>query len=446
MGIDSKKRRFSRRAAWTLGACGVVLLSLAAAAVTMLSGPRGPHDVSLGLFAGSAWDVPNPTVNRLYDGIIADFRAKNPSYSVSYRSGVRTQDYSERLAQDILNGDEPDLFFILPEDFTALASIGALADLGPFMGRGEVDPGLFYENALSAGRLGDVQYALPFEVVPSLMFTNLSLLRRLSLDEPNPSWRWEDFRVLAERATADTDGNGALDVFGVSGWSWLDGAYSNDELLFDPSGSSAFLDQDGVIDAVDFFLRLASLTSGTMVSDFESGRVLFAPFPYSSYRAYRYYPYSLQRFGDFEWRALPMPRGPKGKNATELRVLLVGMSKRSQRKEAAWEFLVHLTTDDEAAYRILAYSQGLPARKGILFTDRSRAILARHISGEEKPLDAEMLDRVISDSIVVPRFRRHAAALDLASRAIVAERPQSPSSLRNFLSRVDRAVETFLKE
>ena len=30
----------------------------------------------------------------------------------------------------------------------------------------------------------------------------------------------------------------------------------------------------------------------------------------ASYRAYRYYPYSLQRFGDFEWRALPPPRGP----------------------------------------------------------------------------------------------------------------------------------------
>jgi multiple sugar transport system substrate-binding protein len=446
MGAEPKSRRIGRRVLLAVGAGAAALLLITAGAWMLFIGNRGPFDISVGLFAGSAWDVPNPTVNRLYDGIIADFRSKNPRFSVSYRSGVRTRDYSERLAQDLLRGEEPDLFFILPEDFTTLASIGALADLGPFMKQGAVDPALFYENALSAGRLGNVQYALPFEVVPSLMFENQSLLRRLGLDEPRASWRWEDFLSLAERATADTDGNGALDIFGVAGWSWLDGAYSNDELLFDPSGSAAVFDQDGVIDAVDFYLRLAALTSGTQVSDFESGQVLFAPFPYSSYRAYRYYPYSLQRFGDFKWRALPMPKGPKGKNATELRVLLVGMARRSQRKDAAWNFLVHLTTDEEAAYRILAYSQGLPARKGILFTERSRVILARHISGEEEPLDPEMLDRVVSDSIVVPRFRRHAAALELASRAIVAERPQSPSSLRNFLSKVDRAVESFLKE
>ena len=444
--MSGEVRRLSRRAVWFLFSCLAALALVAAIGASLSRSGRGPFDLNIGLFAGSAWDVPNPTVNRLYDGIVADFRAKHPRYSISYRSGVRTRDYSERLAQDILRGEEPDLFFILPEDFTALASIGALADLGPYLDRGAVDPDVFYENALKAGRLGDVQYALPFEVVPSLMLANMSLLERLALPEPPLSWRWEDFLALSERATADTDRNGALDVFGVIGWAWLDGAYSNDELLFDPSGASALLDHDGVIDAVDFYLRLASPTSGTLVPDFESGRVLFSPFPYSSYRAYRYYPYSLQRFGDFDWRALPMPRGPKGKNATELRVLLVGMARRSTRKDAAWTFLSHLTTDEEAAYRILAYSQGLPARKGILFTERSRSILERHISGAEEPLDAEMLDRVISDSIVVPRFRRHAAALDLASRAIVAERPQSPSSLRNFLSRVDQAVEAYLKE
>ena len=72
--------------------------------------------------------------------------------------------------------------------------------------------------------------------------------------------------------------------------------------------------------------------------------------------------------------------------------------------------------------------------------------MRRHISGTEEPLNPAMLDRVVRDSIVVPRFRKHAAALETASRAIMAERPQSASSLRNFLSRLDRAVNAFLKE
>jgi len=407
---------------------------------------RSRDSISLGLFTGSAWRVPNPTANRLYDGLIADFRSLHPEYTITYRSGVRVQDYSEYLAQDILKGEEPDILFILPEDFTTLASIGALADLGPLMKGSAVRPELFHENALAAGRLGSTQYALPFEVDPSLMFVNLTLLESLDLPLPLPTWRWDDFLGYAASAGRDQDSNGIPDSFGVHGYSWLDAAYSNRELLFDAAGNAALLDQDGVVDTVDFYLRLAELTEGTIVPDFESGRVLFAPFPYSAYRAYKYYPYSIQRFGDFRWQALTMPRGPKGQNAGELRVLLVGMSRRALNREAAWEFLRHITTDDEAAYRILAYSQGLPARRGVLFTQRAGLILAHHISGSEQALDPKLLETMVSESVVVPRFRKHSAALESASRAIMAERPQSSSSLRNFLNKVDRSIEAFLKE
>ncbi len=401
--------------------------------------------IRVGLFTGSAWRVPNPTANRLYDGLIADFRVQEPQYQVYYRSGVRVQDYSERLAQDILKGEEPDVFFILPEDFTTLASTGVLLDLGPLLKQSAVESGLFYSNALAAGRFGETQYALPFEVVPSLMFVNLSLLNKLGMSMPAQSWRWEDFLTYAQKATRDRGGKGVLDTFGVNGYSWLDAAYSNGELLFDPTGTVADFDQDGVVDAVDFYLRLAALTKDTVVPDFETGRVLFAPFSYSSYRAYKYYPYSVQRFGDFKWRALTMPRGPKGKNAGELKVLLAGISRRTTNRSAAWNFLKHITTDAEAAYRILEYSQGLPAQRGILTTDRARGILAHHISGSEEPLDADLLDRIVTDSVVLPRFKKHAAALDQASRAITAEGPQSASSLRNFLNKLKRSIEVFLK-
>lgn len=407
---------------------------------------RDAREIRLGLFAGSAWKVPNPTTNRLYDGLIADFRAQHPQYMIRYRSGVRAQDYSERLAQDLVKGEEPDLFFILPEDFTTLASIGALADLGPLMKESGVDPAIFYENALTAGRLGERQYALPFEVVPSLMFVNLTLLKKLGLSLPDPSWRWEDFLAYTSAATRDRDGNGALDTFGISGYTWPDAAYSNREPLFDSVGGNATLEQDGVVDAVDFFLRLGDPTRGSIVPDFESGAVLFAPFPYSAYRAYKYYPYSIQRFGDFRWKALTMPRGPKGGNAGELRVLLVGMSRRAADRKAAWEFLRHITTDDESAFRILAFSQGLPARRGLLDTERARSRLRQHISGDEEPLDPTLLEALVAESVVAPRFRNHTAALEIVSRAIAAERPQSSSSLRNFLSKLDHSVDAFLKE
>jgi multiple sugar transport system substrate-binding protein len=441
--------KIDRRARWlALASLCCLLLAVAVFAVLVFSARpgRSSTDIRLGLFSGSAWRVPNSTTNRLYDGLIADFRARYPRYRISFRSGVRVQDYSERLAQDILKGEEPDVFLILPEDFTTLASIGELADLGPFMQATGVDPTIFHENALAAGRLGEHQYALPLEVVPSLMFVNVSLLEELGLDLPPTTWKWEDFYAYAKRATRDRRGRGVLDTFGVSGWTWSDAAYSNGQLLFDAVGDQAQLEKDGVVETLDFYLRLANLTRGNYVPDFESGSVLFAPFPYSSYRAYKYYPYSLQRFGDFAWRALTMPSGPRGRNAGELHVLLVGMSRRARNPAGSWAFLRHITTDDEAAYRILDYSQGLPARRGLLLTDRARAILARNVSGSEESLDPALIERVVEESVVAPHFRKYASALEMVSRAIAAEQPQSPSSLRNFLSKLDRSVDAFLKD
>ncbi|WP_083819826.1 ABC transporter substrate-binding protein [Gracilinema caldarium] len=404
------------------------------------------HDITLGVFTGSAWNVPNPTAYRLYDGLIADFRALYPEYNVSYKSGILARDYSEVISENILLSEEPDLFFILPEDFTTFASLGVLANLDDYIINGSLDVSKLYENALDAGKYNNHQYALPFEVVPSLMFVNVTLLHELKLSMPKNNWTWSDLMYYAIHATKDTDTNGVLDTFGVNGWTWLDAAYSNYELLFDSMGTMALLDQDGVIEAVDFYLKLKSLTRNSIVPDFDSGRVLFSPFPYSSYRAYKYYPYSIQRFGNFKWKALNMPKGPNGQNASELRVLLIGVAKKSKDKKGVMDLLYHLTLNSESAFRILAYSQGLPAQKDIITSKRAEEILAHHIAASETPIDANLLDELIRDSIVVPRFKKHASALEIATRAINSEQVQSTSSLKNFLSKLDHSLESYIKE
>jgi multiple sugar transport system substrate-binding protein len=399
-----------------------------------------------GVFTGSAWKVPNPTVYRLYDGLIADFRALHPEYYITYKSGIRVQDYSEQLAQDLLKGTEPDIYLILPEDFTTLASLGALSALDSLIENNFIDPGVFYENALTAGKMGNHQFALPFEIVPSLMFVNTTLLEKLQLEVPDFSWNWNDFYSYASQATKDENQDGIPESYGVENWSWLDAAYTNNELLFDAKGISALLNQEGVVDAINFYLQIADLTRNVVIPDFESGKVLFSPFTYSSYRTYKYYPYSIQRFGNFKWRALTMPKGPKGQNAGELKVLLVGVSKKSIKKVGVQEFLKHISTSDEAAYRILEYSQGLPAKKNILLSDRAKNIFEHHISGSEDPLDGKLLDTIIKESIVVPRFKKYNAALELASRYIEVEQVQSYSSLKNFLNKLNKTLDDYLKE
>lgn len=402
--------------------------------------------ITLGVFAGSAWKVPNPTVYRLYDSLIADFRAQHPEYLVSYKSGIQIQDYSEKISKAILKGEEPDLFFILPEDFTTFASIGILEDLNKYIKDGSIDTSQFYENALAAGKYNNSQFALPFEIVPSLMFVNISLLNSLKLPLPEPTWDWNQLMYYVQAATKDVNGNGVIDIFGINGWTWLDAAYSNNQMLFNSDGPTVLLNNEGVIEAVDFYLRLKNLFKNLITPDFDSGKVLFSPFQYSSYRAYKYYPYSIQRFGDFKWQAINMPKGPRGKNASELKVLLIGISKRSRNKKGVIELLAHLTTNQESAYRILEYSQGLPALKNIITTKRAGDILAHHITASETYIDTDLLNSLIIDSVIVPRFKKHTAALDLATRTINSEQVQSISSLKNFLSRLEHTLESFIKD
>ncbi|MGC4389123.1 sugar ABC transporter substrate-binding protein, partial [Streptococcus suis] len=54
---------------------------------------------------------------------------KHPKVKVVYETGIRKKDYADWLAQKIVSGKEPDVFVVPDDDFSRLASIGALKKL-----------------------------------------------------------------------------------------------------------------------------------------------------------------------------------------------------------------------------------------------------------------------------------------------------------------------------
>ena len=73
---------------------------------------------------------------------------KKLNLDVKYESGIMRRDYAEWLAARFLVGDEPDVFLLLPEDFTLYARKGALKDLSPKEAQnlpppGENPPGIY---------------------------------------------------------------------------------------------------------------------------------------------------------------------------------------------------------------------------------------------------------------------------------------------------------------
>ena len=85
--------------------------------------------LTIGVYSGSYWNTPNGNCYEILDEAISIFEQSHPGVKVEYVSGIPAGDYSEWLAGQIMMGTEPDLYFVLPEDFDLLVSSGALAQL-----------------------------------------------------------------------------------------------------------------------------------------------------------------------------------------------------------------------------------------------------------------------------------------------------------------------------
>ena len=165
-----------------------LLMTVVVLALTML-GASQDTVLTVGVMAGSYWDAPNGNCYAVIDAALERFMQAHPNVRVEYTSGILKRDYSEWLAEQYLLGKEPDVFIVLPEDFGMLSELGALQPLNQLI---ENDPAVsaqdFYSAALASGAAGEVQYALPYECVPTLMFVNKTLLEAEGIPVPENDW------------------------------------------------------------------------------------------------------------------------------------------------------------------------------------------------------------------------------------------------------------------
>ena len=273
------------------------LLTAVSLTATVYSRTR-PVELRLGFMAGSYWDAPNGNCYAVIDAAVERFEREHPNVHVTYTSGILKRDYSEWLIDQYLLGSEPDVFLVLPEDFGTLCELGALAPLDGCLAQDkEVSDTDFYPAALQSGAENGVQYALPYECVPTLMCINKSLLESEGITVPSGDWTWEDFYNICARVTRDTDGDGEIDQFGCCGYTWQDALTANGASLFTEDGGNCLISEPKAVQAVAFAQRLGKLTAETAPSarDFDEGKVAFRPFLFSDYRTYQPYPWRIKR-------------------------------------------------------------------------------------------------------------------------------------------------------
>ncbi len=386
----------------------------------------------IGFPCDSYWNVPGENYYAFMDTAIAKFEEEHPNVKVEYTSGIRVEDYTEWLSGQYLLGQEPDVVVILPEDFVQFSGKGALRELDGFIEHDdEVTLSDFYPAALQAGADKGTQYALPLECVPQMMFINKTLLEKENISIPDNDWTWEEFYSLCEQFTADTDGDGTIDQFGVYDYGWEEALIANGCSLFSEDGQSCLLNQTPQKSAIQFARQIAQLSADAELSDktFDEGRVAFRPMLFSEYRSYEPYPWRIKRSSNFEWDCIAMPCGTDGKggNYSQLSTLMLGISSRTKHSSLAWELLKMIACTQEMQTMVYTELSGVSALRSVTGSVEVAQLLQMD-SQDTASRGMSILPSIMESTVATPCFERYHQAMESADRLIT----EAMSADKNF--------------
>ena len=372
-----------------------------------------PVTLTIGIFAGNNWDVPQGEPYAIIDEVIKNFEAENPNVKIKYVSGIKKEDYSEWLAEQFIDGNEPDVFLVLANDFNLYASIGALMNLEDFIAYDKnFSADVYYPAAFNFGKYENISYALPCESTLTFMFVNKTLLAKEGVALPKNDWTWKDFLEICRKVTRDTDGDGVPDQFGCYDYSWKQAAISNGVKFFRDDGKTSYFADSRMEEAIKFIMELRSLNGGFEVSpkDFDVGKVAFRPFTFAEYRTYKPYPWRIKKYSSFEWDCIKMPAGSSGGNISVMNTLLVGISSRTKNKNLAWALLKKFCFDKTTQQLILKKSQALPVRRDVIISAEAQEIFSWESSETAAITPADISDAM--DEAIMPfKFKNYNAAM-----------------------------------
>lgn len=393
-----------------------------------------PVTLELGMFAGSNWDIANGDSYRIIDRTILEFEQKNPGVRVHYYSGIRRQDYDEWLSEQVLQGKTPDVFFVRPNQFERLVSLGILKNLDSIISEDSQIRGWeYFTPAWNAGTYHGKQYAIPYQADFTLMAVNMTLLKMHGQQMPERNWTWDDFYSLCKSMTLDVDGDSVLDIAGTCNYTWKEAVYANGVRLFDDNGKRIYFSDPKTVEAVQFMQKLSALTKDKMFTsaDFDAGRVVFMPMSFAKFCTYISYPYKVYKDLNYEWGCLSMPAGYSGNNTSEVNTLLVGMNAHTKHEKLAFEFLKMLVHDLSVQTDVYRSGQGASALRLVAASDTAKNMIDNYTHSGEYRLN--LVAEILNCGLQPPRFEQYAETMIIADNAInniIRDKKDADNSLK----------------
>ena len=419
----------------------LVLLLLGVTIGSMVQTASNEIVLTLGVYADLYGEAGSEPCYDIIDAAIARFEEAHPDVRVQYVSGITSEEYDEWLAEQIVLGDLPDVFFLPKDGVDELLGWDVLADLTePLERETRFGADDFYSAALEAGQRGGVQVALPFACDPRLMFVNRTLLDRNGINMPRSSWEWDDLYEICEELTLDMDGDGFLEQYGIQGYQWTDALAANGQRVFAEDGSSCTLTTGAVENALAFYTRLYNLCGEELgnTDAFWQGRCAFLPMSLSEFRSQDSVVNKIMG-ATFRWDCVPMPSGDYSGNTAWIESVLVGMDRKANYADLAWELLATLTADTEVQ-RLVCGTSGT----SVIRTVGLEYALVAEVSEDAEDFLIEWTDRSLVRSGPAENFTNRETMyqlLDAEISRLVTQRHSAESMLPDIQREINKEIE-----
>lgn len=383
--------------------------------------------------------------------ILKDFERSHAGISVDLLH--IPENYYQKLHILVAGDMAPDVIFTNSISFPIYASQGIFRDLRPLMAQQSANAKLsenqFYPQALTAFTWQQpsghkILAALPRDISNVVIFYNRDLFAKAGLPEPKAGWRWEEFREIANRLTADSNNDGDPDQFGFSFYStpplfWLPFVWSAGGNLFSADLSRFTLDEPKALAGVRFYADLRNKWH-VAPKKVESGGAtmsqLFMQQKLAMMVNGRWSVPVLREQARFQWDVVPLPVGPNGQSSVGLDASGYAIAAKSKHPQESFELIRYLLSK-AAVRQVTASGLIVPARTDVAESDV-------FLSPGQAPAHGKAFLDIIPNGVPThtpARWNEIAEELGLALEPVWNGQQDAAMAMRRLKPKVDRLLE-----
>ncbi|MFQ5595336.1 MAG: ABC transporter substrate-binding protein [Anaerolineae bacterium] len=385
----------------------IVLLVVATACTALPSPPATPANTELPTKL-TLWHAYGGSFGKEFEALVEGFNATHSDIVVEPSYGGNLYTMRDKLLTAIAGNAAPDVAQIDQFWSSELAQAGAIVRMEDFI---DADPGIDKADILdkaweTATYSGDI-WSMPFSLSNIALYYNKALFEQAGLDPEKPPATWEELVEVGQALTQDTDGDGAVDQWGLwfplqinrgNVYYWFAFLWQAGGDIFDADFTRAEFNGPAGVEALQFWRDLVHkhgiVPLAPPEQGFEAGKIAmtFA----STARLNRY----LAALGSDRLGMAPMPGHTK--HATGIGGANLAILSTAKDREAAWEFVKWMTSP-ETNLRWSMETGYLPLRQSVIQSDTYQAYL-------EKELRARTILEQMPDAVVRPNIPAYAPA------------------------------------